>query len=57
MSIDKFGSVTKPGKLQKAKTKFISFTYAVKEVAHISKRLKKLKLGVALKKKIMFETT
>jgi hypothetical protein len=30
--IDKFGNVTEPGKVQKAKTKFITFTYVGKEV-------------------------
>jgi hypothetical protein len=55
--IDKFGSVTEPGKVQKAKTKFITFTYAGKEVTHIPKLLKKLNLGVALKTKIIFEAT
>jgi len=35
--IDKFGSVTEPGKVQKAKTKFITFTYVGKEATHITK--------------------
>jgi hypothetical protein len=35
--IDKFGSVTEPGKVQKAKTKFITFTYVGKEAIHITK--------------------
>lgn len=49
--------MSKPGKVQRAKTKFVTFTYVGKEVTHIAKRFKKLNLGVVLKTKIlMFET-
>jgi len=55
--IDKFGSVTEPGKVQKSKKKFITFTSVGEETTHITKLFKKLNLVVAPKTKIIFETT